>query len=463
MNGSTTIPPRERPAEVDHSKYDNKAGGRGVEAIWIGLYFFLATFPVILLMLGPLPRGAGFWWDFSMGLGFTGLSMLGIQFVLTARFRKLCAPFGTDIIYYFHRWAAVGATLLIAAHYVILRFGFKESLGSAHVFKAPWHMTTGRVALLLFATIIVTSLFRKKLRIEYDRWRILHGALSAAAIVLAVLHIRGVGFYTAAPARAGFWTAYSVIWLVVLLYLRLGKPLLLLRNPYRITNLQQEGSDSWTVTVKPSKAPVTRFAPGQFAWLTIGSSPFAGKEHPFSFSGSAELQDELQFTIKELGDFTRTVKKFKRGDVAYVDGPHGIFTPDRIPNALGFVFIAGGVGIAPIMSILRTLADRGDEHPMALIYGNSSWDRVLFREDLERLKKKLNLRIVHVLQSPPEGWDGPTGIVSPDLIKRTLGREELSFEYFVCGPVGMLSSVQRCLKSLGVPSRHIRSEHFDMA
>ena len=433
------------------------------EALWIGVYFLLIAAPVVLLMLGSTPRGGGFWWDFSMGLGFSGLAMLGIQFVLIARFRGVCAPFGTDIIYYFHRWAAVGATVLIAAHYLILRVGFGESLGTANVLQAPWHMTAGRVALMLFVTIIVTSIFRKQLRIEYDWWRIVHGVLSATAVALAILHIRGVGYYTASPVRAGFWTAYSVIWLVVLLYLRLGKPLLLLQKPYRITNIRPECGDSWTVTVKPSKAAGIRFSPGQFAWLTLGSSPFAGKEHPFSFSGSAEMEDELQFTIKELGDFTRTVKNFKGGEVAYVDGPHGIFTPDRTPGAAGFVFIAGGVGIAPMMSILRTLAERGDERPMVLIYGNSSWERVIFREDLEGLRQKLKLRIVHVLQSAPKGWHGEKGIITSELIQRALGEEERAYEYFICGPAGMLSAARRCLKALRIPSRRIRWEHFEMA
>ena len=438
------------------------AFGRLAEALWIGLYFLLIAAPVVLLMLGPTPRGGGFWWDFSMGLGFTGLAMLGVQFVLTARFRGVCAPFGTDIIYYFHRWAAVGAAL-IAAHYLILRFGYGESLGTANVLKAPWHMTAGRIALILFVTIIVTSIFRKQLRIEYDWWRIVHGVLSAAAVVLAILHVRGVGYYTASPVRTGFWTGYSVIWLLVLLYLRLGKPLLLLRKPYRVSDIRAECGDSWTVTVKPSKAAGIRFAPGQFAWLTLGSSPFAGREHPFSFSGSAEVEDELQFTIKELGDFTRTIKNFKAGDVAYVDGPHGIFTPDGMRAAVGFVFIAGGVGIAPMMSILRTLADRGDERPMVLIYGNSSWDRVIFREDLEGLRKRLKLRIVHVLQSPPKGWHGENGMITPELIQRALGEEERLYEYFICGPVGMLSVVRGCLKALRIPSRRIRWEHFEMA
>src|SRR5690606_38788657 len=89
------------------------------EALWVVLYFVAAGFSLVMLLVGPVPEGGGVWWDFAMGLGFGGLALMGLQFVLTARFRKMAAPFGIDIIYYFHRWAAVGAFALILGHYII--------------------------------------------------------------------------------------------------------------------------------------------------------------------------------------------------------------------------------------------------------------------------------------------------------------------------------------------------------
>ena len=73
-------------------------------------------------------------------------------------------------------------------------------------------------------------------------------------------------------------------------------------------------------------------------------------------------------------------------------------------KAAGCVFVAGGVGITPVMSMLRTLADRGDERPLLLIYGSKDWDSITFREELDELKKRLNLQVEHVLTDPPPGW-----------------------------------------------------------
>jgi 3-phenylpropionate/trans-cinnamate dioxygenase ferredoxin reductase subunit len=205
------------------------------------------------------------------------------------------------------------------------------------------------------------------------------------------------------------------------------------------------------------------FSPGQFAWLTLRASPFRAKEHPFSIASSAADNRSLEFTIKELGDFTRTIKDVKVGDVAYVDGPHGVFTCAHYRHASSLVFIAGGIGIAPIMSMLRTLADRRDSRPLRLIYGNRRWDGVVFREEIERLESRLNLTVIHVLQEPPTDWLGLTGVLSEDVVRAALPASIKGVIFFVCGPKPMSVSVQRTLHKLDVPLHRVHCELFDMA
>lgn len=431
---------------------------------WAAAYALLSFFPVIILLGGPLPHkgGGGVWWEVSMGCGFVGLTMMGLQFVLTARFRHLTAPFGVSLVYDVHRWAGVSGVVLITAHCMILRLMFGETIGPINPVEAPWQTTTGRGALCLFLALILSSLWRKELGIEYDGWRLWHGVLAVAAVVLAILHILGTGYYMSSPVKLGVWLTFSVLWLLTLCHVRIGRPWTLSRKPYRVVRVLPERSDSWSVTVRAEGKHQLTFHPGQFAWLTLGTSPYQGKEHPFSFSSSAEQTGRLQFTIKELGDFTRTIQDLEPGELAYVDGPYGGFTTDWYPDAPGFGLIAGGVGITPIMSILRTLADRNDLRPLQLVYGNSCWDRVLFREEIQVLKTRLNLNVVYVLQDPPENWTGPTGILSEPILKQALLPARRDFIYFVCGPPGMIRSAQTTLRRMGVPLRRIHCEHFDM-
>jgi predicted ferric reductase len=433
----------------------------GSAVLWILIYLLLVAAPLVLLLIGPMPAGGGFWWDFSMALGFAGMAMMGVQFALTARFRRAAAPFGIDIIYYFHRFAAIIAFALVAAHFLIIRIDNPQALGTMNPLEAPWYMSAGRLALLLFGIIIVTSLWRKPLRIEYDSWRIAHALLATAAFVAAVGHISGVGYYTAAPWKSALWTAYTLFWVLLILHVRLAKPWAMRRRPWRVVEVRPERGSAWTLALEPEGHAGLRFAPGQFAWLTLRASPYHVKEHPFSMSSSAGGA-RLEFTIKELGDFTRTIHTVKPGEIAYLDGPYGVFTTERYPRSRGFVFIAGGVGIAPIISMLRTAAERRESRPLTLVYANDRWEDVIFREELERLRELLDLRLVHVLAEPPENWRGEQGYVDRALLDRHLPPERHGLEYFICGPRPMTDAAQQALRELGVPLGRVHFELFEM-
>ena len=80
---------------------------------WIGVYLGLALFPCLILLYGTMPGGYGFWWDFSMALGFAATSMMALMFFLTARFKRAALPFGVDIIYYFHKHISLLFFLLL--------------------------------------------------------------------------------------------------------------------------------------------------------------------------------------------------------------------------------------------------------------------------------------------------------------------------------------------------------------
>ena len=125
--------------------------------------------------------------------------------------------------------------------------------------------------------------------------------------------------------------------------------------------------------MQPDGHPGFRFSPGQFGWLTLWGSPFKITGHPFSFSSSAAAADgRVEMTIRNLGDFTSEIHKVPVGQRVYLDGPYGAFT---IGNPADMhVLIAGGVGITPMMSMIRTLADRGDKRPVILLYGVQDWE-----------------------------------------------------------------------------------------
>lgn len=430
--------------------------------LWIGAYVALACAPLVLLLVGDVPPGGGLWWDFAMALGFGGMAIMGLQFVLTARFRHAAAPFGIDILYYFHRLAALVGIALLLAHLAILLAAYPEALAPLDPRAAPAYMSAGRIALLLFVTVIVTSLWRKPLRIDYEAWRIAHAVLATTAFVLAIVHIQGVGHYIQTPWKHWLWMGYTVFWVLVIVHVRVLKPWRMLRAPWRVVEVRRERGRTTTLVLAPDGHAGMRFAPGQFAWLTLRGSPFRFEEHPFSFSGSAEAVDRLEFSIKARGDFTRAVADVRPGERAYLDGPYGVFSIDRHPAAPGFVFIAAGVGIAPVMSMLRTMADRRDRRPVTLIDASAAWDEVIFREALEALDERLALRTVHVLEQAPPGWKGEAGRLDAAMLARLLPDGYRECEFFICGPRAVSELAQRELRALGVRPTRVHFELFDM-
>lgn len=430
--------------------------------IWVGVYLALVLTPLALLLIGPTPPGSGFWVDLSIALGYAAMAMMGVQFILTARFQRASAPFGIDIIYYFHRFLAIIALALIVGHALILVVAVPALTRPSNLLAVPWHGLVAVLATGLFSVLVATSIWRKQLKIDYERWRIWHGILAVVALLLAAAHIEGVGYYIQLPWKRTLWTVITLSWVLLIVYVRIVKPVKMVRRPFQVVGVHRERGNVWTLSLQPEGHAGIRFQPGQFAWLTIGNSPFLLKEHPFSFSSSAEHPQQLEFTIKELGDFTRTVKDIPNGETAYVDGPFGAFSIDRFPTAPGFVFLAGGVGIAPVMSMLRTLADRDETRPLLLLYGNKNWDDVIFREEIERLQGGLNLQVVHVLEQPPEDWQGESGLLTPELLSRCLPADRDRFEYFICGPRPMIQVVEHALHGQRVPMGRVHTELFDL-
>lgn len=431
---------------------------------WIGVYLLITLAPLLILLAGPRPAGREFWRDLSVSLGFCGFAMVGLQFVLTARFKVIKSPYGSDIVYFFHRQISLVTFALIAAHPLMLFIFDPQHLNLLNLLTAPWAARFGVVAIITLLALIGLSIWRKKFRIEYDQWRIWHGILAIAAVVLALVHIELRGYYLNTVWKQLFWGFYGVFWVGLIAWVRVIKPFILLRKPYEVEEVITERGNAWTVILRPVNHKGLRFQPGQFAWITAWASPFRDHEHPFSFSSSAEQTSKLAFTIKELGDFTGRIKELPQGERVYLDGPFGAFSTDRHPHSKEFAFIAGGIGITPIMSMLRTLADRGEKRPLVLIYANKTLESATFLEEIDQLPSKLNLKLVHVLEAPPENWNGEKGFVNADILTRHLpsARTPNWCEIFICGPGPMMNAVERALIRIGVPMGDFHSERFDL-
>lgn len=435
---------------------------RGV--VWFGLYCLLLLLPLgVALLADPIDRARPFLVEFSVALGFVAFAILTVEFALVSRLKAASAPFGTDALMLFHRQMGLAAAAFVVLHVALL---LAPPLGTdpGARLAAPGATAGGAVAVLALAVLIVTSLARRRLRLRYESWQVLHVVTAITIAGASLVHVLAIDGYAGSTAVRAVVVVYAGLFAALLLRYRVLRPLRLLRRPCEIIENRAEGGDTRTLVLRPAGGRGFPFEPGQFGWLVTGRGPFAIEQHPVSFSSSAERRpgDTFEMSIKALGDWsTEVVPRLAPGRRVWVDGPYGAFTPDRVP-AQGFVLIAGGIGITPLRSILLTLRDREDLRPVLLIHAANGPERMLFRAELDALREVLNLTVVPVFERPPGGWTGESGFVTRGLLERHLPAQFRRFQFFVCGPPPMMNDVEAALLALGVPPEHITTERFDM-
>ena len=432
--------------------------------VWVLLYLLFWVAPLLLAIGQSTPPGRPFLVEFSIALGFAGLSILALQFALIARFKAVAAPFGIDALLQYHVQITFVALAFVLAHPVLLFVADAKYLPLLNLLTAPWRARFAFTSVIALLVLVGLSVWRRRLRLSYERWQATHGLLAVAVVLFALLHASLVGYYVTGLLRRVVYDGYIGGLIILLVWIRILSPLARLRRPWRVVRVEDERGGTSTLVIEPVGHEGFRFDPGQFGWIAVGRSPFSITQHPFSFSSVADTPPggPVAMTIKAAGDFTRTVPAVTAGTRVYLDGPHGVFSMDR-RQAPGYVFIAGGVGVTPLYSMLLTMREREDVRPVTLFYASATWDDVVFREELAELSESMpNLEVIHVLDQAPEGWTGESGLITPDLLRRHLPRQFRRYEYLICGSARMMDAMEDALIAVGVPFRQVSTERFDM-
>jgi ferredoxin-NADP reductase len=237
-------------------------------------------------------------------------------------------------------------------------------------------------------------------------------------------------------------------------------------NPYRVTEVKPEAPGVWSVKLSPPPGSrVFDYLPGQFQFITFyRDRELPAEEHHWTISSSPARDELVGSTIKALGDFTSTMGETRAGDKAAVQGAFGRFSFLLHPEETDLVFAAGGIGITPLMAMLRYMQDVGDIRDVLLLYGNKAEGEIVFRDELARIEAggHPRLRVVHVLSSPGQGWTGERGFVDGEKVRKFCHGDLAGRAFYLCGPRGMLSSLTAALKGMGVPGAKIRTEIFSL-
>lgn len=425
---------------------------------WIIIYILLGLIPMGIAIAGDIPEFRTFWIEFGVALGFISLSMFALQFLFSGRIKQIAPRFGKDNIINFHREIGITAFFLILAHPIILIFAEPEFISYFDPRVNLMRAIALSVATVSIILITVTSIWRISFKLEYEYWRLLHGLLAMAIVFIGIVHAIQVSHYL-----EPLWKKISLATLMggalyLVIHTRFMRPWKISKKPYQVTEVKKEIGNSWSLTIKPEGRHRMNFMPGQFAWLTLGPSPFSLQQHPFTIASSAR-DETITFTAKEEGDFTSKWEDIIPETRAWLEGPFGSFYPYKEMNLF---LIMGGIGITPAMSMLRTMRDDNDPRKAILIYANTDWNEVTFREELRALTRQINLKVIHVLEEPPEYWQEEEGLVSKALIEKYLPEAPHEYMYFLCGPEPMMDIAGIALYDLRIKWNHIYMERFQI-
>ncbi|HEY5539859.1 MAG TPA: FAD-dependent oxidoreductase [Coriobacteriia bacterium] len=225
---------------------------------------------------------------------------------------------------------------------------------------------------------------------------------------------------------------------------------------HEVAYLDRDECGSDIVTVRFEKPEGYSFTPGQ--WFTLRLETDAGPATETFSHSSAPSDPFIELTTRASGSpFKRALVALEPGQRVHVNGPGGrLSVGDEVQRV---AFLAGGVGITPVRSILRDARVRGRRFADALLlYGNRDDSCVPFLGEFEEMAE-IGLRVVVVYEQPPTGWTGEAGFITAETVRRHLDVTD-GRPFVVTGPPVMVTAMERVLDELEIPAERRRVESF---
>ena len=215
----------------------------------------------------------------------------------------------------------------------------------------------------------------------------------------------------------------------------------------RVRARRRETRDTWTLTID---AGGLEFRPGQFNMLYA----YGIGEIPVSVSGDPGTPGPLIHTVRAVGSVSEAITRLKPGDALGVRGPYGTAWPIAESQGSDVIVVAGGLGLAPLRpAIYRLVAERNRYGRIVVLYGTRSPADILFRRELQRWRRRLDIEIGVSVDHADSLWRGHVGVVT-----NLIGRAAFDWDHtvaLVCGPEIMMRFTAGALGAAGVAAERI--------
>lgn len=407
--------------------------------------------------------------------GLAGATAYAANLLLGARLRSVTALFGgLERMYALHRRNGRIAFVLVLVHVVFVVAGRAASSPSSAVSlftpSAGWTVWAGIVAFGGMAVALALTLYA---RLSHELFVYVQRSFGAFFAIAAYHVFTTPGAKSSSRALTVFLAAVALTAVAAWGYRSVFGNLLVRRRDYRVASVRELDPSVVEIAMTPQGGAL-RFVPGQFVFVTFYSDELDARFHPVSVASqgstalvtlrpgdardqyhpfsitSAPGDERLGIAVKAVGDFTAALHHLRAGAWARIEGPYGDFSHTKVANRRQ-VWVAGGIGITPFLSMARSLDGSYD---VDLYYGTKTRPEAYFLGDLEELARRIeHLRVVPA----PED---EVGFVTADWIARDSG---LDADVLICGPPAMIDNLRAQLLAKGVPESRIHYERFGFA
>ena len=388
-------------------------------------------------------------------LAGTYLALLGL--LLVARITWIERAVGHDRLVSWHRKSAPYSLFLILIHVLLVAVGYaandKVRVGVEIwrlVTTYPW-MLPAFVGFLAFMAAGISSYKRVRAKIKYETWWTIH-LYTYIAIAFSFMHqvLTGVMFI-GHPLNRAYWTGLYIFVAATIITWRVLIPLYKsLRFRLRVAQVDIEAPGIISIYVRGKNLQKLNAEGGQFFnWRFLDRQRWY-ESHPFSLS-AAPTNEMMRFTVKDLGDHSRSLISLQPGTRVMIEGPFGTFTKHQANKSRPILLIGGGVGITPIRALLEELPKNSD---ISLIYRTSNDEGLIFLDEINELAREKEVRI-HVLSGSRHLYP----LNSKNLLQLIPNVREC--EIYICGPTSLTNVIRESARELEIPKSRVHSEIFE--
>lgn len=389
-------------------------------------------------------------WNLGKWAGITGLACLSLLIFTGDTARFFDRYFGLDRIIKFQRKFSLFTALFVLLHPIFFMLSTKTVVNYLIPDFSVMPFALGVMAFYILVVIMIASNLYK--RISYTKWQYLH-ILTYVLFFFALSHADEFGSDSELIYMEALYNLLSFVVVVGIIYRTQYKIKKRYSGKFQVKEIKQETKDTFTLILTPEKK--FKFKAGQFCFLRIGKGRLHSR-HPFTISSSPEDTD-LSFTIKKAGRFTQIASELLKGEEVIIDGPFGNFVERDEKKDL--VFIAGGVGITPFMSLIKDHVNNNKTQNIFLLYGSKTENDIIFKKELDNIKEDWFKKVYVLSQDETTSTMCERGRINKEVIEKYI-KNINSALFYICGPEAMKDCAKEALVGMGVKKKNIIIEDF---